>query len=116
MKAPARCSFRLVGVTFAAGYPNTVAAVADAVTSGPVHALLVRDPDNAHDPNAVAVWCPTAGGHIGHMPRALAARVAAAIDGGARYDAEITELVEHPDHPHNPGIEVRIAMRATAAA
>lgn len=113
MNLPRRCSFRLVGVTFADAYPLTIHRVTEALANGPVHAHLERVTDNPHDPNAVAVHCDEAGGRIGWVPAAFATRLAAAIDNGSVFDAEIVELAIHPKAPLNPGLQVRITARAT---
>lgn len=61
-------------------YPFTVPVVgtsfrqADARTvEAGESALLRREPDNEHDPNAIAVM--VGGRHVGYLPRALAARL-----------------------------------------
>lgn len=53
---------------------------------------LVREPDNAHDANAVRVeW---QGHKIGYLPRAENRAVAAEMDRGARVEARIARLAE----------------------
>lgn len=106
--------FRLVGTTFAEGYPLTVFRTIEMLADGPVPARLHRVHDHPHDANAVAVICVAAGGRIGWVPRGVAARIAPAIDAGHRYDAEILEHVEHPQHPENPGLNIRCVLKETA--
>jgi hypothetical protein len=43
------------------------------------HVLLVREPDNADDPNAIVV-CDMAGRQLGYLPRDLAAEYASLVD------------------------------------
>ncbi|BDE07554.1 hypothetical protein WPS_28300 [Vulcanimicrobium alpinum] len=75
---------KVVGVTFE-GRQDTIAGLR------PGDALaLQRDPENAHDPSAVAVRYGTL--HIGYVKREIAARIAPNIDGGEQYTAEVTAL------------------------
>ncbi len=54
---------------------------------------LVREPDNAHDANAVRVlW---RGEMLGYVPKRENAHVARQLDHGARVRARIVRLVEH---------------------
>lgn len=43
---------------------------------------VIRDADNPHDPNAMAVWSPS-GDRLGYIPAELAAGIAPLIDAGA---------------------------------
>jgi hypothetical protein len=111
LRGPRVLLSRVVGVTFADGYPLTVQRIVDCMADGTgVHGQLVRDPANPHDPNAIRVICVAAGGHIGHVPRSVAARLAPCLDAGISYDVEILD-VRHPNHPDNPGIEARLTRR-----
>ena len=51
---------------------------------------LVRQPDNEHDPNAIAVHFGRL--HIGFVKKAIAARIAPNIDAGERYRAEVKHI------------------------
>lgn len=63
---------------------------------------LVREPDNAHDANAVRVdW---RGVKLGYLPRAENAAVAEALDRGEPVEGRIAALVKHK----NPWRRVRI--------
>lgn len=46
---------------------------------------LVREPDNPHDPNAVAVWNYSYTHQAGYIPRDEAREIAAAMDGGTAF-------------------------------
>ena len=49
----------------------------------PLTGLLEREPDNAYDPNAVKVYIDSLGRHhVGYIPKALAAHLAARMDAG----------------------------------
>jgi hypothetical protein len=57
--------------------------------------LLVREPDNPHDRNAIRVdW---QGHKLGYVPRRENAALAWALDRGERVTARIARLVVHPD-------------------
>ena len=112
MSAP-RYTCRVVGVTFAPGYPANLHALNEASIDAMLRgeglvALLVRNPDNAYDANAIEVHVPAGGGMIGHLPRHVAERMAPRIDSGETLAAEITSVVIHPDHPERPGINVAL--------
>ena len=76
---------------------------------------LVRQPDNPHDSNACALFDPQ-GAQVGFLNRRLAATLAPAIDAGAEYDVEVTE-VTGGDTGRARGVNVLITRRgATEAA
>ena len=101
--------FRVVGVTFADGYPENMHRLRAAMDQshqgeGPP-ALLVREPGNVHDANCVRVDVPGVG-RVGSVPRELAARLAPELDSGVRVLAEIGGVLVDPAHPDRPGIDV----------
>ena len=65
---------------------------------------LVREPDNAHDANAIRVdW----GTHrLGYVPRAQNAALAAALDRGEPIAARISRLQQH----RNPRLRVEFEV------
>lgn len=90
---------KVVGVTFE-GRQATVASV----RSG--EALrLVRDPGNPRDPHAIKV-CLGDGRQLGFLRAALAARLAPAMDSGARYTATATALTGGGDRSWGLNIHV----------
>jgi hypothetical protein len=103
---------RVVGVTFCPGYPATVTDLAvmaterllDTDAMEPIPAVLIRNPANQYDGNAVEVHVPALGQQIGHLPRDVAATVAPLLDAGDRWLADVYEVVIHPEHPERPGI------------
>lgn len=131
---PTEFTAKIVGVSFVDGYPDNVARVerawlaangmarsvssfdpddpfagmADADGYESIPAVLIRNPDNEHDANAIQVHVPAANTMIGHLPRALASRLAPLIDAGQVWQAEIRRVLVHPDHPDRPGIEIRV--------
>lgn len=116
--------FKVVGLTFVTGYPGSVVRLGELVTaaqsralgwgeesSGPVDVpvLLVRNPENPHDKNAVEVHVPSMGrgaSMIGHVPRDLAARLAPSLDRGDVWAARVGAVLVDPEHPDRPGVEV----------
>ena len=57
---------------------------------------LIREPDNPHDPNAIAV---SLGGvwHMGYIPNDLAEELAPMMDAGREFDAEFICRNAHPN-------------------
>lgn len=67
---------------------------------------LAREPDNAHDPNAVRVlW---RGQLLGYLPQRANGAVAWALDRGDRLQARIRHLAEHPNPARRLEIEVLV--------
>lgn len=70
--------------------------------------VLVREPDNPHDGNAVRVeW---RGRMIGYLPRAENRSVAAEMDRGSRVEARIARLTEHRNPWQRLLIEVFVVL------
>jgi single-stranded-DNA-specific exonuclease len=76
---------KVVGVTF----EDRQAVLADVGPGEPLR--LARDPGNPRDPHAIKV-CRSDGRQLGFLRAALAARLAPAMDAGARYAATATAL------------------------
>jgi hypothetical protein len=68
--------------------------------------ILIREPDNPCDPNAISV---SLGGawHLGYVPRRLAKDLAPQMDAGREFDAEFVCVNEFPPH-ERVGLTVRI--------
>jgi hypothetical protein len=114
---------RVVGVTFVPGYPDNLyrlqEVAAERYLSAPgtfgaterpegLPVVLIRNPDNAYDANAIEVHVPALSRHgmIGHLPRELAERLAPKLDAGEDWLAEIVAVLVSPENPSNPGIEI----------
>ena len=79
---------------------------------------LRRDPENEHDPNAIAVYPGEGGAQIGWVPRELAAELAPDLDAGRPWSAiVIREQRASPRDPRSgltmllapaPAIELRV--------
>ena len=71
---------------------------------------LERQPLNAHDPNAIALFDPV-GDHAGFFNKRLAAALAPVIDDGAGYEVVVTEVTGGGDAGASLGVNVLVARR-----
>ena len=108
-----RRQFRVAGVTFVHGYPSNLYRLHEtaelAIEAGEcLPVVLVRNPDNQYDTNAIEVHVPALGdgAMVGHVPKELAAKMAAVMDDGTAVAAEVVEVVIDPWHPDKPGLAV----------
>ena len=102
---------RVAGVAGAAAHHADVLAT-DAVAPGqPLE--LRRDPDNPHDPNAIAVHAP-GGGQAGWVPRELAAELAPRLDAGEPWSAVV--LRERRASPRDPRTGLTMLLAAAEIA
>ena len=110
--APFTC--KVVGVSFTPNYPDNLWALYEAVNGTDprgeeLACVLVRKPDNEHDPNAIEVHVPQEGiGMIGHINRGVALRLACELDLGIPWRAELHQVLVSPGHEDRPGIEIRL--------
>lgn len=108
---------KVVGVSFVPAHPDNLYALDqaqhEALQSGePLVVVLVRNPDNAYDSNAIEVHVPALGERwamIGHLTRPIAARLAPEIDSGVEWAAGVESVLIHPERLDNPGISIRCA-------
>jgi hypothetical protein len=106
--------YDVVGVSFTPGYPDnlhTLSWMQDEAEAKeePLVVVLVRNPDNPYDSNAVEVHVPALGemAMIGHLTRPIAARFACDIDDkGYRFGAQVHWVRINPDHPDRPGVTI----------
>lgn len=101
---PSPIATKVVGVTFTDNYPNNIFALSRDMALDDIELDLVRDKENEHDPNAIKVMYK--GEHIGHLPRMLAAAVAAEIDAGTKWFAESESVVISTDNTDQPGLKI----------
>lgn len=106
---------KVVGVTFVEGYPNNLLHLRDVAMQAEaagerLAVLLIRNPANQYDANAVEVHVPALGSMamIGHVPREQAAALAPRIDAGERFLAEVSWCRIDPDHTDRPGIDIAV--------
>lgn len=114
---PSPFSTKVVGVSFVPAWPDNLYALSRSAVEAeqdgePLVAVLVRNPDNEHDPNAIQVHVPALGDNwamIGHLTGPIAARMAPEMDLGGRWKAEVESVLIHEDYPDRPGISIRLA-------
>lgn len=104
----------VVGLTFQDGYPGTIHQLRDLTETGflaqdeSVAVVLIRDPENQYDPNAVEVHVPVIGAMVGHLSREIAARLAPHLDADVKFNTYVDGVRVDAAHPDNPGLDVRI--------
>ncbi|HZY98674.1 MAG TPA: helicase-related protein [Candidatus Baltobacteraceae bacterium] len=72
---------------------------------------LLREPNNVHDPNAIAVYYGNL--QLGFIKRGIAAHIAPAIDAGERYRARVASLTGGGAEKHR-GVNIYVERDATA--
>lgn len=99
-------TIRAAGVTHASGYPQNLIDLSGCLTVAPEPLDLVRKPDNARDPFAVAIeW---RGRHLGWIPSSLAPRFAGHMDRGWTPTAEAQYVAVHLEHRERPGLSILV--------
>jgi single-stranded-DNA-specific exonuclease len=98
---------KVVGVTF-----DGRQAILPAVRPGEF-LQLIRDPGNPVDPHAIKV-CLADGRQLGFLRAALSARLAPAIDAGARYSATAASVTGGGDRAH--GLNIYVVREASWSA
>lgn len=107
---------KVVGVSFVDGYPDNLQVLSDAIRDAPVDlpgegvsAILIHNPDNQADPNAVEVHVPALGEYarIGFLTRPVAARLAPELDAGTPWSGQVLDVLIDPQYPDRPGISIR---------
>lgn len=99
---------KLVGVSFCDRYPDNLLALHKLrSTDATVAVQLLREPDNPHDSNAIAVVCDSAGGFIGHVPAQACVQLAAQMDAGECWLGVVEGVSINPEHPDRPGVAIR---------
>lgn len=117
-RPPKRVASKVVGVSFVPTYPDNVEALermtATRLIRGeeyaePIPAVLIRNPANEHDPNAVEVHVPSGGvGMLGHLRRVEAAVLAPHLDAGVIYQGEIVRVLVNRAALDRPGVAIRM--------
>ena len=127
MSMPSNFKVKVVGLSFVPSYPKNVYALNEAAEARrvdvpvwfegegrdmePIPVVLIRNPANEHDANAIEVHIPTLGDYamVGHIPAPVAKRLAPCLDAGEIWGANVYMVAIHPDHPENPGIHLSIS-------
>ncbi len=71
--------------------------------------LLVREPGNPKDPNAIKV-CRLLGDQIGYISSEVAARMAVEMDGGKKFSAKISEITGGVRGKPTRGVNIEISI------
>ena len=116
---PSPFTTAVVGVTFTSGYPNNVLSLEEAflnadVSGEALSCVLIRNPDNPFDSNAIEIHVPALGkddSMIGHITKSMAARLAPELDAGTRWQGWVSAVKIHPEHLDRPGLEVRLERK-----
>jgi hypothetical protein len=106
---PGAMGVKLAGVSFAPSYPRNLRALAALAGDGAPRIVLLHNPANTHDTNAVEVRAVRHTGEtvmLGHLPAALAARIAPELDAGEPWEVTHYEVLEHPSYRDRPGISI----------
>lgn len=108
---PATFSSKVVGCSFSPGYPGNyraLKALAEDENQETPSIVLRHDPDNPHDNNAVQVLAVRPAGlrMLGHLPRAVAPRIAGELDAGKDWRVTGYEVLEDPRHVDKPGLSI----------
>ena len=99
---------RVAGVAGAGRHHAAAVAVEDVGPGRPL--ALRRDPDNAHDPSAIAVDPAAGGEQVGWVPRAIAEEIAPALDAGEPFSALV--LREQRASPRDPRTGLTMLLAA----
>jgi len=127
-----RVEFKVVGLTFIDAYPTNVQSLELLVTEAqvdalgwssdavdrPVDVVLIRNPENEFDRNAIEVHIPLLGRRsmIGHVPRLLAEKLSPSLDRGDVWESRVLSVLVSDENPDLPGVEVLLERMAQAAA
>jgi hypothetical protein len=102
---------RVAGVAGAGRHHADALAAEDVGPGRPLE--LRRDPDNPHDPAAIAVHPAGGGEQVGWVPREVAAELAPLLDAGEPWAAVV--LREHRASPRDPRTGLTMLLAPGAA-
>lgn len=106
---PTSFDVNVVGLTFASGYPANLHDLERQALEGNVWELeLIREPSNPHDANAIIVRVAADMETLGHIPAAVAARLAPEMDAGVAWSVTKWQVLVAFGHESNPGITVTL--------
>lgn len=123
---PSNFNVKVVGITFVEDYPHNIHRLLELDKGRQpgdemMTAVLVRNPANEYDANAIEVHIPALGpdpeGMIGHVPKEIAARLAPEMDAAERGEtnrrwmAGVAGIRQWPNIPDQPGITIKIEAR-----
>jgi hypothetical protein len=106
---PSTLSTKVTGLTFEPDYPRSLHWLAHLAAAGcPPLLVLAREPDNPYDSAAVAVRSASTGRQLGHLPGALAGRIAPELDAGGDWRIESYEVLVQEGFEDRPGLSLRL--------
>ena len=109
-----RLLFDVAGESYRPGYPDNLLQLAEVLRTMDgrewLAAVLRRDPNNEHDPNAIEVHVPGGSGHCGFVPGQLARILAPILDSGTVISAHAVEVRIHHESPNKPGLTVALTL------
>ena len=95
-------NLKLTGVSF--GVAKEV--IKDLIQVGHIDEYdLIREHESPYDPNTIKVQCLN--NFLGWIPKERNSGLAALMDNGRQFKAELVRIVSHPSHP-NKGVIVNI--------
>lgn len=103
-------------MTFIASYPGNLYEMADVQNrhtrrgGEPLAAVLIRNPANRFDTNAIEVHAPFLGEMVGHLPAPIAAMLAQRMDAGETWAGTFSGVRISADNPDNPGVDVHVRL------
>jgi hypothetical protein len=71
--------------------------------------LLLREPDNPKDPNAIKV-CRLLGDQVGYISSDVASRMADEMDGGKKFSAKVSEITGGERGKRTRGVNIEISV------
>jgi hypothetical protein len=98
---------RIAAVAGARQHHTEAVETADVGPGRPLE--LRRDPDNEHDPNAIAVHTADAGEQVGWVPREIAAELAPDLDAGRPWAAVVLREQRHSPRDPRHGLTMLLA-------
>jgi hypothetical protein len=102
---------RVAGVAGAGQHHAEALESEDVAPGRPLN--LRRDPDNPHDPNAIAVHPAGGGEQVGWVPREIAAELAPELDAGRAWSAIV--LREQRASPRDPRTGLTMLLASAPA-
>lgn len=107
---PGHFDVKVVGLSFTPGYPENLHRLAHQkeVLGVNWELELHREPANPYDANAVAVRVTSDQDHLGHLPAALAGRIAPEMDAGTSWRIVEWRVLVMPGKEENPGLSLKL--------
>jgi hypothetical protein len=103
---------KVVGVTYTPNYPRWVEILMSWCGDREreqIAGVLIRNPSNPHDENAIEVHVPALESCVGFLPTRLAAYIAPKLDEGWRPIVEVWAVRNLVD-PEYPGVRAKIRL------